>query len=97
MLEKNSYGMLGGKNNFMILSIILRNSPSDCEFQPIHEIRSRRKIELLCMAILALVVYEINSKKRRQKSYLLLSPNMYGIVSVNDGVILVKKQIIEHL
>lgn len=49
------------------------------------------------MAILALVVYEINSKKRRQKSYLLLSPNMYGIVSVNDGVILVKKQIIEHL
>lgn len=49
------------------------------------------------MAILALVVCEINSEKRRQKSYLLLSPNMYGIVAVNDGVILVKKQIIEHL
>lgn len=82
----------------MILSIILRNSPSDWEFQPIHEIRSPRKIELLYMAVLAMVYMKSILKKEDYiKSYLLLSPNISGIDSVNDGVILVKKQIIEHL
>lgn len=50
------------------------------------------------MAVLAMVYMKSILKKEDYiKSYLLLSPNISGIDSVNDGVILVKKQIIEHL
>lgn len=76
------------------MSIILHNSPWDCEFQPIHEIRSPRKIELLYMAVLAMVYMKSILKKEDYiKSYLLLSPNIFGIDSVNDGVILVKNRL----
>lgn len=96
MLEKNGYGMLEKKKHFMKMSIILHNSPWDwISDNPWNSIPTKNRT--IVHGSFRCGVYKINSEKRRLKSYLLLSPNMYGIVSVKHGVILVKKQIKEHL
>lgn len=46
------------------------------------------------MAVLAMVYMKSILKKEDYiKSYLLLSPNIFGIDSVNDGVLLVKNRL----